>query len=270
MRVLAAAALISAIVLTGCGNNSNNNATAAGLSGNWQMTLQSSSSSSETQSGFLLQSGSALTGALLFSGQTISGQITCAGVGTIQGQTNGASISITQTAPGLTINLTGTSTASTSSAGSSMSGSYSILSAGCGQTEIGTWTATQVSALKGNFQATFTPDSGSTFHFAGTITQGLNTGGSAATISGTMSSSDSPCFTSASIAGLVTGTSATLNLLTSDGQELGKYSGTMTIDASSLSGPFKFSNASDPSVLGACQNLGGNATVAVQASSGTS
>ncbi len=250
------------IMLTAC-SSSSGNTSLAGLSGNWQITLQNTSAS-ETQSGFLLQSGTAVTGSFMLSGQTISGQTVCAEVGSASGQITGSNLAITVSPAGQTINLTGTQANSTS-----MSGNYSLLASGCGQTEIGTWTATQVSPLSGNLQATFTPYGGSAFHFTGAVTEGPNTGGSTATLSGSMTSTDSPCFTSATVAGLVSGTSVVFNLLNSDGVALGKYSGTMTTDATSITGTFKFSNASDPGALGACENLGGTVAVTVQTSTST-
>jgi len=263
LRILAP--ILCLALLASCGGTGTSKGQTGQLSGNWQMTLLNPSYT-ETQSGFLLQSGNTVTGNLLLSGQTLSGQLTCSGVGPAVGQLSGSNLSITLTPAGQTVNLTG----SPSNNFTSMSGDYSILAAGCGQTETGTWTGTRVNNLTGNLQASFTLD-GSTqvFHFSGNLTQGTNTGSSTANISGTMTSTDSPCFTSASLAGAVSGTSVVLNLLTSDGEALGKYSGTMTTDATSITGTYRFSNASDPNLLGICEGYGGAATVAIQ-SSGTS
>jgi len=161
------------------------------------------------------------------------------------------------------VNLTGTSANNSTS----MSGSYSILAAGCGQTDVGTWTASQVPTLTGVFQATFTSTytGGLVYQFTGAITQGPNTGGSIATLSGTMQSSNSPCFTSASIAGVVSGTSVVFNVLTAQGVALGKYTGTLSTNATSMTGTYRFSNSSDPTVLASCGGGdGGSATFAVQ------
>jgi len=259
MRTLGAASLMCVIMLTACGGGSGTKVP-EGLSGNWQMTLQNATSS-ETQSGFLLQSGNTLTGSLLLSGQTISGQTTCIGVGSALGQANGSTVMMTVSPAGQTVNLAGTSANNFTS----MSGSYSILAAGCGQTEIGKWTANQVNPLSGSFQAKFTSsESGNVFSFTGTIAQGPNTGGSTAALSGSMTSTDSPCFTTASIAGVISGTSVVFNLLTAEGVALGKYSGTMTTDATAITGYYRFSNAT----TGGCQDVGG-ATFAVQAAPAT-
>src|SRR5208282_6128007 len=98
-----------------------------------------------------------------------------------------------------TVNLTGI----LGSSFPSMSGNYSILASGCGQTDLGTWTANKVAPLIGSFQATFTSYSGTVYQFTGTITQGPNTGQSTATLSGNMTPSDQTCFDTASITGSV-------------------------------------------------------------------
>jgi len=251
------------------------------LSGNWQMTLQSTTlSETESQSGFLIQAGNTVTGSVQFSGQTFSDPMTgttttvCEGVGPALGQTTGSNVALVVSTAGQTVNLTGTSANNSTS----MSGNYSILAAGCGQTEIGTWTANQVIPLTGSFAATFTPYSSSeytnVFHFTGMVTQGSNTGGSTTTLSGSMMSSDLPCFSSATLAGVVSGTSVVFNLLTPTGITLGKLSGTLTTDATQINNAaFAFTNATDPSVLGICDQMGigtrGTATIAVQPSSAT-
>lgn len=264
-----ATALICAIMLTSCGGGSSDagKTVVNGLSGNWQIMLQNSSSSG-TQSGFLLQTGTNVTGSLLSSGQTISGQTVCSGVGSVQGQIKGADASLTVILAGQSLNLTG----ATANNLTSMSGDYSILASGCGQTETGTWSANQVNPLTGSFQSTFAVDGGIVppFHYTGTITEGANTGASIAPLSGTMSSTDTPCFTTATIAGVITGTSVVVNILRStDGRVLGKYSGTMTTDATSVTGRFAFTDAAHPGALGPCEGYGGNATFTVQAAPAT-
>ncbi len=247
------------------------------LSGNWQITLQSKTlSATETQTGFLLQSANGISGGAQFSGQTITiagtPTLVCNAVGTAQGQLTGTNVSLTFTQPGQTINLTGT----TANNSTSMSGNYSILASGCGQTEVGTWSANQVDPLSGGFQATFTPYSNSSynqpFSFTGTITQGMNTGGSTATVSGTMTSTDLPCFSTATIAGVVSGSTVVLNLLTTDGIALGKISGGLASDATTITGgTFSLNNAVDPAVLGVCYQMGvgtsGTVAITIQPSS---
>lgn len=245
--------MIYLALLTACGGGDSSKT--ASLSGNWQIQLQSDTSS-ETQSGFLLQSGHSITGGFQLSGQTISGVAECVGVGSVQGQSNKSNVTLAVSQAGQTVNLNGTSGTDLTT----MSGNYSILSSGCGQTEVGKWTATAVKPLTGNLQFTFT-SSGSLapFHYVGTITQGPNTGQSTATLSGSMTSSDAPCLTSASIAGVISGTSVVLNFLSTDGLSLGKYQGTTTTDATSIDGFYRFSNPA----IGSCDDIGG-ATATVQ------
>lgn len=263
MRTLGTVLMMCVMMLTACGSGGDPSQSGS-LSGNWQMTLQdTTSASTETQSGFLLQSGNTMTGSLLLSGQTISGLTSCAGVGPALGQITGNNLALTVSPAGQTVNLTGTPANNFAS----MSGGYSILAAGCGQTAVGTWTASQVAALTGSFQATFTSTytGGLVFQFTGTIAQGPNTGGSTAVLSGTMQSNNSPCFATAAIAGVISGTSVVFNVLTSQGVALGKYTGTLSTDATSITGTYRFLNASDPTVLAACGGGdGGNATFAVQ------
>jgi uncharacterized protein YfaS (alpha-2-macroglobulin family) len=59
---------------------------------------------------------------------------------------------------------------------------------------------------------------------------------------------------------VISGTSVVLNLLSAEGVALGKYQGTTTTDATSMTGYYRFSNA----VTGGCQDIGG-ATFTVQA-----
>ncbi len=252
MRTLSRASLLCLAMLSACGGGGPKTAS---LSGNWQIQLQSETSS-ETQSGFLLQSGRTITGGLQLSGQTISGVAECAGVGSVQGQSSGSNVAIAVSQAGQTANLTGTSGADLAT----MNGNYSILASGCGQTETGKWTATQVKPLTGNFQFAFTSGaSAKSFHYTGTITQGPNLGESTATLSGSMTSSDAPCLTSASLAGVVSGTSVILNFISTEGNSLGKYQGTMTADAKSITGFYRFSNPA----IGSCDDIGG-ATITAQ------
>ncbi len=259
MKPLWRASLLCLAFLTACGGGGSPNNDAA-LSGNWQITLQNTTST-ENESGFLLQSGPTLLGGLQLSGETISGQAVCAGVGSVQGQASGPNVALTITQAGRTVNLTGIADSNFAS----MNGNYSILAAGCGETEVGTWAATAVKPLTGSLQLTFTSgESAAVFHFTGTITQGTNTGQSTATISGTMSSKDAPCPPEANIAGVVSGTSVVFNFLDIAGDALGKFQGTISPDATSISGYYRFSNATG----GKCTDLGGAAGT-ITPSSGT-
>jgi hypothetical protein len=216
-----------------------------------------SGSEVETESGFLLQSGNSLAGSLLLSGAT-----PCAGLGTPSGTVSGPNLAITLDQIAQTVTLTGTS----SNDGTSMAGEYSILASGCGSSTVGTFTAAQVSPLTGSFQAIFTSGEfiGEVYTYAGTLTQGPNTGLSYATLSGSMTSTNAPCISNFSIAGEISGTSVIFNFLASDGSSQGSYRGTTTADGTTLTGTYDFLAQSD-----GCFGDAGGVSIAFQPSSST-
>jgi len=249
----AAVPLVWLVVLSGCGS-STSSPSPGGLSGNWQMTVYTNPL--KTPSGFLLQSGNSLSGRFLVSGL-------CPSVAPAQGQLSGSNVSLTINQTAQTMTLTGTATADESS----MSGNYSNLANGCGQTQVGPWTASRVNTLTGNFQSTFTSGNvNAVFHFTGSVTQGANTGGSYALLSGNMTSTDATCFMSASITGQITGTSVVLNLEDSAGDSLGKVDAVLTTDATSASGTYEFSS---PTVKLPCVSDYGTVVFVITPSSGT-
>src|SRR5215470_10023750 len=239
------------LLAAGC-SSSGSGANAADMSGNWQITLQGPTTT-HSQSGFLLQNGNSVNGQFLLSGN-------CAGVGTVQGQTGNSSVSLTVNQPAQIINLSGTADAN----GSSLSGSYSILTGGCGASEVGTWAAIRVAILTGSFTGTFvsTASSVGPVHFSGDVTQGQNVGASSATLTGSMTSNDAVCFRDASISGMISGTSALFTLTSSQGLALGQFSGQMTSDGSSASGTYDFFNAQTP-IPGCPGGDSGTATLAI-------
>jgi hypothetical protein len=240
------------LLVVGCSSGSGSNASSADMAGNWQITLQGPTTT-YSQSGFLLQSGKSLNGQFLLSGS-------CAGVGTVQGQAGNANVSLTVNQPAQIINLSGASGAN----GSSLSGSYSMLTGGCGTSEVGTWAALKVQALSGSFTGTFVSNaSGITpFHFSGNVTQGPNSGASTASLAGTMTSNDAVCFRDASISGIISGTSAVFTLTSSEGLALGQFSGQTTTDATSATGTYDFFNAQTP-IPGCPGGDSGNATLTI-------
>jgi hypothetical protein len=231
-------------LLTSCGGGSNSQ-NASPLSGNWQISLQRSETNTiKMQTGFFLQSGPSLTG------QVVLTQTGCAGVGNAVGQVSGLSVSINVSQTGQTVNLTGKSAID----GSNMNGDYSLLASGCGTTQVGTWTATRVLPLNGNFTGIMASQKtpGVLLHFSGSVTQGANTGTSTATLSGSMTSTDAPpCFNNVNLSGLVSGTSVVLNVLAQDGTTLGSYQGTGTTDMQTITGQYDFFNVQSD-VLGDC------------------
>src|SRR5579863_1323597 len=118
MRLLVPFFLLGSIALTACGGGGSNSTGKSLLSGNWQFALTNPLTGAvKLESGFLLQSGSALNGTVLLTGGTV-----CAGIGSAQGQLQGSNVSIAVSQVGQTITLTGT----TQGSGSQMSGNYSI------------------------------------------------------------------------------------------------------------------------------------------------
>jgi hypothetical protein len=243
--------LASSLLLTACGGGSGNSAsTDANLAGNWQITLQrQQSTTSKSESGFFVQSGNSISGTLLLTGDT-----DCAGIGSVQGQIDGTNVTISVSQVGQTVNLTG----SVGTAGSaSLNGNYSILASPCGSTQVGTWSATEVQALTGSFQAVFTSTdtSGVIFQSSGSLSEGPNTGSSFANLSGNMKSNDAACFSSANISGSISGTSVVLNLMSSEGVALGQIHGTTNTKANTITGVYDFLNPETPPLSG-CQDFG--------------
>jgi hypothetical protein len=234
MNVSALALLLCLVILTACGGGTSGDISSGDLlSGNWQIVLQLSPTTLKTESGFILQSGQAITGQFVIADQTV-----CAGLGSAQGKVSGSSVALTVNQIGQTVGLTGT----TVNDGSSMSGKYSILASGCGASQTGTWTADRVKTLKGSFNGMFTstPNPSLVYAVAATVSQGPNTGLSTSDLSGTMSSTNAPCFTTLSFNGLISGTSVVFNLLASDGSPVGQFRATASTDASTLTGNYQF------------------------------
>jgi hypothetical protein len=228
--------LILPLLLSSCGDSSKSTDPSSGLlSGNWEMSLQKDSSTlaPKTQSGFLTQSGDAITGSLLLT------DTPCTGIGSVSGTLSGSNVTLNLAPTGLTVSLTGTVGAGQTS----MSGTYTILAAGCSGSETapqsGTWTANLVTALSGTVQGTLTStSSGSSAPISGTISQGSNTGSSTAALSGTLTATNY-CFASINIAGTISGTGVALNLVDTDGVEVGLVNATTSLDGTTVTGTYQ-------------------------------
>jgi len=228
--------LTVSFLMTGCGSSSstvNSSSASAGISGNWQMSLQPADSGDpKSQSGFLLQSGNVISGGVIVSDNP------CSGVGTVTGTVSGSDVSLVVTLSGIVINLSGTV-----SGQNAMSGNYNVLAAGCEwpgvSPQTGTWTATQIPPLNGNISGTLTSNAATsgTFGITGQLTQGANTGISTAPLTGTISI-PGYCFTSANLVGTVSGTAVTLNLVDSNGAQIGEI--TSVLNGNSLSGHLSY------------------------------
>lgn len=232
--------LILPILLTGCGSgNSNTGSTSSGaISGNWQMSLQPSIPKSRptAQSGFLVENNGVLTGGMAVQ------NLACPGVGNVSGSVSGSNLTFSVTPAGLDLEFTGSMTKT-----GTMGGNYTILSTGCTGNftapQDGIWTANQVSPMNINIQGLFTSShqnlTPGTFNIAGKLAQGSSTGESTTSLAGTLSATGYCFFTTTSVTGTISGTSVVVNLVGSDGTQIGQISGTASLDGSSFNGSYR-------------------------------
>ena len=230
-------------VLAGCGGSSKQASTGA-LAGNWQFTLQKSTNprTATLLSGFLQQTAKTVTGAVELT-PPLSSTPTCGGAFQVTGTNDGQNVTLTVNEGGATVSLTGTSSAS------AMGGTYSLVAAGCGKDESGTWTATLVQPVTGNFQGILHSTDGNTnanpllkgsdFAITGQILQGDNVGATSATLTGTVSAVttapnvDYPCFADATLSGSITGTQVQIEVIGSKGTVIGTI-GSATASANAV------------------------------------
>lgn len=229
------------------------------LSGNWQIQLfrHVNPTPPLVYSGFLVQSGNNITGSLMFNLSAIgSGQ--CQGVGSVSGTTDQQNVSLTINEQGEDVSLSGTLPAG----GTALSGQFSSLAGGCtNYANTGTWIATNVAPVAGSFHGSFTstnvPSNGS-FNVTGAMNQGPNSGSDTATLSGNITASSTPSFcsyfSSATITGLISGTSMLINLSGPNGTQITQLGAvgsnstvTITADATSIAGAYSF-----PSISSSC------------------
>ena len=241
--VLGLFALVMA-TLEGCGNGHPPFpfANAGTLSGNWQITLTPHCcTNTELFSGFMIQSGSSLNGSLILG-------FGCPGVGPVSGSVNGHNLTLTINEFGQNISLTGTAYTN-----GTLAGSYSTLAGACDvQPSTGSFTAFQVKTISGSFHGTFSGQTNGPQTVTGTLNQGTNVGGSTATLTGSLNATSSgPCpyLTNASLRGVISGTSISLNIYGPAGTLIGQIPSTVApatvaADASALSGGYVFSSQS--------------------------
>jgi hypothetical protein len=261
VRRLFASSLLSILIATmACGGGASSPASNSGpLSGNWQIALIRHAVPTQplTYTGFLTQSGSSVAGNLILgSGYIGSG---CSGVGPVTGVVNGQNVSITIDQFGEDVSLAGNLPSSNAVP---MNGEFSWLPGGCNAFPgTGTFSGFQVTPINGSFHGTFTstlpPPNNGTINVTGTLTQGPNTGASSATLTGSISVVGSPHFcdylSTATITGLISGTSVSLSLYGPNGSlitqigQIGQIGNPqvanqvmVTADATALSGPYTF------------------------------
>jgi hypothetical protein len=236
-----------------CGSSGSAKPQSGPLTGNWQISLlrHVQPDPALVFSGFLIQSGNSVTGAVSLGSN-------CSGVGPITGTVDGQNINLTINEFGEAISLQGTMASGTAP----MSGEFSNLAGGCTAfANTGTWSAVQVAPIAGTFHGTFvsSPAIGNgTIEVSGNLDQGPNTGNSTASLSGSITSNSGTQFcsylSSASVTGLVSGTSVVLNLFGPNGEQTAKFGNlgdnpavTVTPDGTSISGSYSF-----PSISSSC------------------
>ena len=253
---LLVASLLVVIALLGCGTEAHNNAAPLPpltLSGNWQFTTAPPGDGSfigGIQGGFLLQTKGSATGSLAYSISLPNGLSPCnSGSATVTGTINGQNVSLIAVAGTQTFTFTGT----LSLTSSTMVGTYSSTSgtaadgSPCGTAQSGLqWTATLVPPLTGSIQGSFFSGGGpaglseQVFAVSGGVSQATNTGGSSASVKGTLNfinqvtnQSDYPCIAAASVNGQISGSTVSLQIVANDGSTIGQI-GTTASDPSNL------------------------------------
>ena len=237
-----------AMTLSSCGgrgsSSNSNSELPANLSGNWQFTMAPPADGSflgGLQGGFLLQPGSSVMGAAVYSVSLppIQNSMVCnSGSAAITGTLTGQNVALTAVAGSQTFSFAGT----LSFDGSTIVGTYDSTAgtaadgSPCGTAQTGLqWNASLVPPLTGQIQGTFHSTGGSAglneqdFLVSGVISQGANTGAANATVAGSLgfinaatNLSDYPCLTGANVTGQISGNSVSLQLTGGDGAIVGQ------------------------------------------------
>ena len=230
------------------------------MTGNWQITLQPHGVYAHfIYSGFLTQNGSSVSGAVILGGG-------CLGVGPVTGTASGENLSLNINEFGQDVSLVG----SLPSGNGPVGGQYSTANGACTSpySSTGTWTAVRIPPLNGALTGVFTSSSTQIhvppINVTGTLTQGPNTGASTATLSGTMTATSTGSqfcsyLSTATINGVVSGETATLNLYGPNGELITAIPASVSPDGSSLSGTYGFLGISSN-----CTGDGGTVTLTLK------
>ncbi len=245
MKSLLSALLAGMMALSACGSvvsDTGAQSPPLTLSGNWQFTMAApadGSFSGGLQGGFLLQNGTAVTGAAAYSVALPADPNPCnSGSAAITGTLTGQSVALTAVAGTQTFTFAGT----LSSDGSTMAGTYTSAAGtaasgrGCGTAQTGLqWNAILVPPLTGPIQGNFHSTGGTAglneqdFLVSGALSQAANTGADSATVTGNLSFlntltnlSDYPCLTLASVTGQISGNTVVLQIVATDGSNVGQ------------------------------------------------
>jgi hypothetical protein len=232
--------LFGLVTLSGCGNSSSAPSADSPVSGNWQFTKMDPPVDNSVQGGFhggfLLQTANGLKGQFTYSFSLPShpGTFCNSGVAAVTGTLTGQNATLTAIAGPQTYTLSG----SLSADGSTLMGTYNSTDGqGCGTAQNGLlWAARLLPSLSGAVQGSFHSTGGSNgtlrnqdFLITGSLMQGPNIGASSATITGTLDFQGYPCLRSASVNGQISGSQVILQLIGTNGLNVGQIGSPPTL-----------------------------------------
>jgi hypothetical protein len=241
LLLVAATVITIAMMLSSCGGNSASTGPqpSGSLSGNWQFTLAPQTDGNPGDptftggllGGFLLQNNASASGQTVYTITSSTTGICNSGSAPLAVTISGQTVTLTEVAGSQTFTLTGT----LSSDGSTMMGTYTSTAgtgadgSPCGYAETGlSWSAVSVPPLSGSINGSFHSTEGASgladqdFIVSGTLTQGQNIGASNATVTGDLTFTNYPCFSSASVNGQISGNSVILQLIGTNGAIVGQ------------------------------------------------
>lgn len=231
-RILTTALLSALCALSiGCGGSGKIQQSSGALSGNWQLNLVQNYPLPQTNlsvSGFMTQSQGSLGGTFQVPALAVGRVIDCGGTAPMAGSVSGTGVTFSVNPGGTTLSFTGT----VSSDNTTMMGTYQALAGPCFKTDTtGTWTASLIPALNGNFTGTLSNSgymaalTGSNpptpITVTGSLSQSSNAGTSNASITGTITAVGYPCFTNAYLSGTITGQNVYLGVFSYNGVQIG-------------------------------------------------
>lgn len=201
LRLVALATLCAALSACGGGGSSNGSSqstTSAPVTGNWQISVNSTAfpGTPGVLVGNLTSSGTAVSGVFHISGSS------CYDFSTdvpMSGSINGSAVTLTS-APVSSQVISTTLTASPD--GSSISGKYSI-AGGCATGDQGTVSGVRVPSFSGTWTGTFTSSSGQAISASATLTQGTAGADGLIPITGSVQFTNSSCFSSGNLTSTV-------------------------------------------------------------------
>jgi len=228
-------------MLSACGGGSASTGPqpSGSLSGNWQFTMAPQTDGNPHDptftggllGGFLLQNNSSASGQTVYTVTSSTTGVCNSGSAPVAVTISGQNVTLTEVAGTQTFTLTGT----LSSDGSTMMGTYTSTAgtatdgSPCGYAETGlSWSAVSVPPLSGSINGSFHSTGGASgltdqdFIVSGTLTQGQNIGASNATVTGTLTFTNYPCFSVASVNGQVSGNSVILQIIGTNGAVVGQ------------------------------------------------